>query len=458
MKNFNESFLTAKKTVTQLIVLKRDKKRVSRVPISRSFVLVLLLLSMFVYKTANSQEFECFVISPPEKVLPGVKKIAILNFENFDKNAWYDTYGGSAFVDYLTAKLLDDSRGLYALSGGMFSSSKEGKTFIKSTGINVFQIVEREQLNKILNEKNLGGNVTLNDNQAAEIGKVLGIDVLILGTIKHTYNSNRTVSTYNDGSKVYFTENTCETEILIKVVSVENAQILATKPIKRVSKDKKGGADEGKVLGFSQLAESNMKALAFDASCLIAPYYIYYKADFQKIKVAEFKEKAANTKTYLENEDFKSVYSLNKAIYDADNYNAESACNLARLYFIVGDYQEAANWTEIAYTIDSKTYGKTNEMYKTWAKNASLLKSMGIEIEKYDFSSANSGDALADKVTTKGKKADRYEVYSEPSNNSTVVTKVPGDSEFVVIENKGDFVLIKLLGGKQGYIPKASIK
>lgn len=438
--------------------LKKNKQCSGKKNQKQLCILFLIMLLLCPFQFIRSQEIKTFVISPPEKVMPDIKKVAILNFENFDKNPWYDTYGGAAFVDYLTAKFLDENRGIYNFSGGLFSSSKEGKTFIKSSGINTLQIVEREQLNKILNEKNLSGNISLNENQAAEIGKILGIDVLIMGTVKHSYNSNRTYSVQNNGSKYYCTENSCTTEIFVKLVSVENAQIIASKTYKTSRKDEECGSDESKVLGFDQLAEYNLKELAFNVTTLIAPYYTLYNSYFEKIKVKEFKDKADDISVYFENEDLKSVYNLNKAIYDADNYNAESAANIARLNYMTGGYQEAADWIGIAYEIDPKKYGQVNEMYKFGANWISILNDLGVNIEKYDFTMTINNDVLADKITTKGKKADRYDVFEKPDVNSTVVAKIPGETEFVVIEKTSEFVLIKLLGGKQGYLHVDYIK
>lgn len=424
---------------------------------TKSKVLILFaLISMS--SLLNAQNLECFVIVPPEKALSNVKKIAILNFENFDKNPYYNTYGGNAFVNYLTAQLLDENRGIYTLPGGIFSNPKVGKSFIKSSGIKIFKIVEREQLSSILKEKNLSLDVSLNDNQAAEVGKVLGIDALLMGTIKHTYNSNRTIVKYPDGSSAYCTENICETEIFIKVVSVENAQIIATKTIKKVSSDKQWGKNESAVLGFEKLAEINLKALAFEASCFITPFYVYYKADFRKIKTKEYKDKVSDIKKLIENEDLNSLYTIYKAIYDADNYNVEAAYNLALLSVITGDYISGANWDKIVYEIDSKEFGKANEWAKSWETSANSLKYLGVEIDKYNFDSKGSTDALANKIKTKGSKSDRFEVFEKTDKNSQVLAKVPGETEFVVIEKSGDFTKIKLLGGKEGYISNDNVK
>lgn len=457
MEKFNV-FLNAPKTIRQLIVLKKKRESVFQCSTTRFCILSLILFSMLPLETAKSQDFECFVISPPEKILNGVRKIAILNFENFNKNAYYDAFGGKAFVDYLTSELLDDKRGIYTLSGGLFSANKPGKTFINSTGIVIFQLIEREQLYKVLNEKNLGTDVPLSDNQASEIGKVMGIDAFISGTIKHNYKSNRTRTDYQNGTHAYFTENICETEINVKIVSVATAQILGTKTFTFQSSDKKGGQDEGKVLVFDQLAPKNLQNLSFMAANYIAPFYRYVKLEFQRIKVKEFKESADQVTNFLKNEDLASAYALYKAIYDADNYNADAACNIGGLYFITGDYVEFANWNEIAAQINPKKYGKNYETAKKWAIAATELRDMGIAIEKYDFSVKNASDLLAKRVTTKGKNADRFDVYAEPSVTAAIVSKVPGSSEFVVIDVKGDFILIKLLGGKEGYISKTNIK
>jgi len=284
----------------------------------------------------------------------------------------------------------------------------------------------------------------------------LGIDALLTGTIRYTYKSNRTSLTYQNGSVAYFTENRCDAEVTIKVVSVSNAQIITTKSFTAAYSDKKGGSDEGNVSTFNQLAPLCLKSIATQISTYLLPSYVLYKTEFGKIKVAEFKDKVNNIKSYLEAGDLRSAYSVYKAIYDADNYNAIAAANIGELYFITGDYEETAKWYDIAAQIDSKVYAKSNETAKKWAGYAKTIKDYGVVIEKYNFST--SSDALADKVKTKGSKSDRFEVFEKTDKNSTVLAKVPGETEFIILEKSGDFVKIKLLGGKEGYIGTESLK
>ena len=412
------------------------------------------------FLTINSliaQKFESFVIIQPEKPLYNISKAAILNFSNYDNNPYYNTYGGSAFANYLTSELLDENRGIYNLTQGLLGS-KEGKSYIKSSKINSIQIVEREQLYKVIDEKNISNDIAIDDNKAAEIGKVLGIDALIMGTIKHIYNSNKGIVKLSDGTTASSTENSCTTEVMIKVVSVANGQIIATNSFKKENSDKKYGKQEGNVLKFEQLAESNMKIIAYRAANYISPYYLYYKADFRKIKTNDFKEKNEDIKRYIENADFKNLYSIYKAIFDADNYNADVAYNIALIKVITGDYKNAAEWDRIAYEADPKEFGKAKEWADSWEQTANTLEKLGVIIEKVNFDSQINTNALADKIKTKGKREDRFEVFENPSTTSSVVAKIPGDSEFIIIEKSGDFTKIKLLGGKEGYISNENIK
>jgi len=70
----------------------------------------------------------------------------------------------------------------------------------------------------------------------------------------------------------------------------------------------------------------------------------------------------------------------------------------------------------------------------------------------------NAHSASAKAVKTRGGKSDRYDVLSGPDKGASVVSKVPGDTEFEMLGDNGDFVKIKLMGGKEGYILKDNVK
>jgi len=72
--------------------------------------------------------------------------------------------------------------------------------------------------------------------------------------------------------------------------------------------------------------------------------------------------------------------------------------------------------------------------------------------------SGNAHTASAKSVKTRGGKSDRYDVLSGPEKGASVVSKVPGDTEFELLGDNGEFIKIKLMGGKEGYILKDNVK
>ena len=81
---------------------------------------------------------------------------------------------------------------------------------------------------------------------------------------------------------------------------------------------------------------------------------------------------------------------------------------------------------------------------------------MGIEIHKHEFvlSADKRIEITAIKVAIKGKREQRFNIYSLPDQTSDVVVKVPGGVNVPILKREGDWFLIKLLGGKQGYVHK----
>lgn len=418
-------------------------------------IMIAILFNLNLQKT-ESQTLTSFVLLAPEKQLDNVKKIAILNFDG-------EGDLGKNLVDYMTEYMLQENRGIYDLSGGAFKKGKEGKSYVQGVKTNLYTLIERTQLNKVLAEQNFSQSGLLGDDQAVQVGKILGIDAIISGTVKYTYNdvTGKDKYTKTDGSIYYidYLTRSIETSVTLKIISVTTAQILATKTFSVPYSLKKSGNEITAMPTASVMADESLKTAAYSLVNYFSISYKGYEYKFDKIKVAEFKDKAKAAENYIENGDIDNAYAIYKAIYDADNYNAQAAKNLGLLYSIVGDDEEALKYIDIAYQIDSKSYADI----ETWAKARAAmgipdyLKQFDVSIIKHEFT-ANSENALAAKVKTSGSSKDRYEVFEKADNTSTVISKVPGGTEFTVVEKSGEWTCIQLLGGKKGYINNANLK
>ena len=75
---------------------------------------------------------------------------------------------------------------------------KEGKTFQKGARTNLYSVVERDQIDKVLKEQHFSNSGIVDDAQATQIGKVLGIDAIISGSAGYTSKDETSeTSTYD---------------------------------------------------------------------------------------------------------------------------------------------------------------------------------------------------------------------------------------------------------------------
>lgn len=103
-----------------------------------------IVLSVFIFSlftNAFTQDIEIFCMYPPEKYLNDVSKITVLDFSG-DK--------GKEIATQITNLLLQEDFGIYNTAGSLFSSAKEGITFQDFIKTNIFTVVERSQLDKVL--------------------------------------------------------------------------------------------------------------------------------------------------------------------------------------------------------------------------------------------------------------------------------------------------------------------
>jgi len=416
------------------------------------FILTIALIGVIFL--SKGQDLECFILQAPEKYLENVKKIAIMDFDVTTKG--YNVSGdkGQVLNDYMTSYLLQEFRGLYDLSGGMFGKTQEGKTYIQGATTNVFEVIERNRLFQVLEEQEMNKSGVIDENQAVEIGKILGIDVMIVGTISFHPKDEKSTKKY-ENSTSYCTKRTVNTEVRMKIISVKTGQIIGTKEASQGYSSTKCDEKRSGLTSVSKLTDLCLKDIAYFLVNYFSPKYKLVKYEFGKIKNKEFREQAKEAEKFLKKGDINNAFAIYNAIYQADPYNAIAADNVAGLYDVVGNYAKAVEYWQIAAELDPENFQKALEWGEEELAMEGMLEEMGIIIEEYQFK--QDKNALADKVQTKGKKADRFDVRAKPEKNAESIAKVPGDTEFVVLERNGKWILIKLLGNKQGYINESDV-
>lgn len=404
-------------------------------------------------------KFRSYAYMAPEKQLSTIQRVAILNFNNlgpyYAKQAEVDF--GTRLADYMTANLIEEYRGA------------DMEKVLMTGGItNIYQVIERSKLDAILREQNFQNGSRVDDNTAVQIGKVLGVDAIITGSLSFELKDERRVSEYtNKKTNVKTVTNylvrSVISEARMKVINVQTAEVLGTIAPKHVKSDEKsstkGSVPTSAVASVNQLADEAFRELATQMVNYIAPYYEYYAFDIKKIKVNAYKDRAKDALDYLKKGEIDKSYKVYKAIYDEDPYNPEVSYNMGILYEITGDFEKAFEMYNNAYMLDEddKIFYKASKRAKQGLALKEYLDNMGIPIQKYEFKDGGSS-VLAAKVVTKGSRSDRFPVYEEASNSSNVVAKIPGDIKLKVIHQVKDWVFIELIDGKQGFISKKNVK
>jgi curli biogenesis system outer membrane secretion channel CsgG len=125
-------------------------------------------------------------------------RVAVMNFANNSTWSWWGDNLGEAAADELVTQLLKDGR---------------------------FTVVERTQLEAVLAEQRLGASGAVNASTAAQIGKVLGVQFILTGSITQ-FSVERTSVGVRAFGGIAGTVSNAETKLDVRLVSTDTAEIL----------------------------------------------------------------------------------------------------------------------------------------------------------------------------------------------------------------------------------------
>lgn len=428
--------------------------------LSRRFLLIALLILFSVSLVFPYKKIKVFVIETPDQVLPGVKQIAVLDFEG-------ENDLGRNFADYLISQLLASDRGITDVSAGFLRARREGRTLQDGAFTNVFNVIERSRMMEVVEEQKLGAMGLLDASQAAQLGQILGVQALVMGNISYTHkdNSFQEKRTYRGKDKKTYTklvpclERTVTVTVRARIISAESGQIIGVKEASRSNSDKKCEEDIGNVTPLAQMADDLARSASNEVVDYLAPRFVLEEFEFEKLKADNFKDVGDDAAEMAENFDVDGAYSIYKTIYEEDPYNPKVMYNLGILEEVVGNFDAAKGYYEMAAQLksDEKKYKKALDRLEKKLTYLDALSQLGVELAGREWSQEKV-DLSEQKVEIKGGSDERFPIYQQPQEGSTVVAQVPGGLLFKVLAVEGDWYLIELLGGKSGYVHKDRAK
>jgi tetratricopeptide (TPR) repeat protein len=443
---------------------------------------------------ANAQNLKCFILTPPEQLLDGVKQVAITDFAvttsfqadeqpgkekkgllgfiekaaDSGKNQQRFGDSGVKLTDRMIAMLLQDMRGVEAVGSGFLGlGSKEGKSFQNGARTNVFGVVERSRLQQVLNEQQLGQSGAINEAQAAQVGKLLGIDAIITGNLSVSAEDRWVKEDRGDEKKGTKHQVDCNKRIAnvsatIRIIKVETGQVIGSKQSNHKEEKKKCKGEYGDLPTPEAQVDECLKAISEALADYFAPHFELQKFDFAKLEGDDYKRFHETAKNALERYDIDTAYLQYAAVAEQDPYNHAAQFNLGVLYDVVGDYKHAQEKMTMAAKLKSKedkylkAQTRVTKQLTFWEK----LNALGISIQerKFEISSEQVQAASIPKIQVVGASSERVEIKAEPNAGSQTLVKVPGEIELEMVEASGDWYKVKLLDGREGFIAKRNAK
>jgi hypothetical protein len=422
------------------------------------FLSVCVALCVLSSDAAAYKKIKCFMPQAPEISLAGVKKVAVLDFT---VNGGDSPDVGQFISNQMVKYLLQEGRGITEISGGIFSSSKEGRCLIPNLETGCFQVIERSRLQAVMAEAGIGESGLVQPDQSKKLGELAGIDVIITGDassqIKNT--SGTEVHKYNENKQEYSRQVECLQRKVtvvanIRILDAKTGEILASRQESRSVEDKKC-ADSGKeIRGAGEMVGACASTIAWQFTNLFCPWFVLEEFELDKVKVKETKDEADKFCEAAENLDLPKAYAGFDKLYKGDSYNPQYLYNMGVLYEVSGDFGKAKEMYDGAASLmDEKRYKESAARIGKRVALVEFYKSIEHPITPFDMTAAAAAvDVTSRFVVVKGSKNDRFDFYATPDLGAESVAKVPGGVRLKILEEKDGWVRVELLGGKQGYI------
>jgi len=161
---------------------------------SFAFILVgLILFSSACTPSSKVRQVDTMTIDKPKGLVAPKRRVGVIDFEN--KTKYGEARLGTSASDILITELV-----------------KSGK----------FIVVDRDKMGKLMEEQKLGLSGAIDPNTAAKMGKILGLNAIVTGSISQFGETS-------DGSEALITQSkrqVVKATVDIRVVDVETGQIL----------------------------------------------------------------------------------------------------------------------------------------------------------------------------------------------------------------------------------------
>jgi len=313
----------------------------------RCLHLVVISIMILYVATSCAPSARVPVMRPAEIYLQGINRIAVGNIEG---NI------GREVADSLTTKLFE---------------------------ANYFEVVDRENITRIMREHNLNLSGAVDERTAAEIGRLIGASALIFGNAVAQYKQTTSVSkTYKkkDGSpyRFYHKDGIAKVKINFRVVDLRTGKIVAAKSILKEATDRNWERNRWPPDLDREMIVGKAANKCVDAFMrIIAPHTEYVNVSFADSEVPESKAGVGFAQKGLWSDALKQfLLAVQKGPNDADAWY-----NLGIGYEYNHMYPEAMEALKKSYSIkgEYRCLKEINNCYALQAERRRLEQQGAVE-------------------------------------------------------------------------------
>lgn len=212
-----------------------------------------------------------------------------------------------------------------------------------------------------------------------------------------------------------------------------------------------GSNPSGKLASADTLLRAAADSVAVDVALQLRPYWTREKFELESDKTVKKAVKEA-----LDGRVGAAIAIL-ESTAAADPYNFAANYDLGVLAEIYGDFETAVSYYNKAAAVksDDKDLKSSQARLAKRTSQVDVLLKMGLDVRGRP--PAADAAALADTVTLRGKSDTRVPLYESASTDANIVVQLPGGMKLTVFQRQGDFIEVKTLDGRQGFIAASAV-
>lgn len=460
------------------------------------FLSAVWVLGGLCFSPVAAQNLKCFILIPPEQLLRGVQRLGVMDMAVTSRYHRADdrTMGkgkdiekilgvvtqlagkenerfsncGTKIADHMIAALLEQDRGVREVGSGFLGlGKKEGRSFQSGAHTDIFAVVERSRIEQIIEELKLGQTGLIDESQATQVGRLLGVDAVVNGTVSASSEDRLVTEDREDKKrgkyKVNCHQRDTSVNAAIRIVHVQTGQVIGSTEKRKNSKEKKCEGEFGADLPTPEASvDKLLHEVALELVDYFAPRFQYQKLDMEGLDNSAHKRYHETAKKALDDYDLDTAFMQYTAVAELDPYESAAHFNLGVLNEAVGNYQEAAEKYSMALRLKSreKKYSEAQKRVRQQEDFWKELNAMGIFLQEHTFNVTpeEAHAATVARIEVKGPGSARRAIRAEPSAASATLVMVPGEIELEYLGSSGDWYKVKLLDGREGYIFKDDAK